>query len=158
MLYNISISTNAGYIFGAEVLGGIGTGLIVDASFSVSQWLVALVKIPFAIGCIMCARVGGIALTLAMANMMSLNLSQNEIHRIIPAASKAEMQAAISGLGWRLLEVRAQISVAIVIALRKGFHGGHCSRGVSCGTGVLHEKGEGCFEGAAEVGRDWGTE
>ncbi len=126
MLYNISISTNAGYIFGAEVLGGIGTGLFVNAPFSVSQWLVAPMEIPSAIGFIMCARVGGIALALAMANTIFLNVSQNEIHRLIPAASKAEVQAAISGVGSTLLdnatpEVRAQVVVAIVNALRKGF-------------------------------------
>ena len=54
MLYNISIFTDVGYIFGPEVLGGIGAGLIVNAPFSVSQLLVAPMEMPSAIGFTMC--------------------------------------------------------------------------------------------------------
>lgn len=68
---------------------------------------------------------GEVALALAMANTVVLNLSRNEIHKIIPAARKAEVQGAISGAGSMLLdnatpEVRAQVFVAIANALRKG--------------------------------------
>lgn len=93
MLYSISISTNAGYVFGAEVLSGISTGLFVHAPFSVSLWPVAPMEISSAIGFIMCARVRGITPALPMTNTIFLALSQNEIYRIIPAASKAEVQA-----------------------------------------------------------------
>ena len=103
MLYNISIFTDARYSFDAEVLGGKGTGLIVNAPFSV---LVACRSngIPSAIGFVMCARVGGITLALATANTIFLKLSQNEIHRIISTASQAEVQAPINGVGSTLLD------------------------------------------------------
>ena len=92
MMCSISMPINAGNVFGAEVLSGISTGLFVHAPFSVSLRLVAPMIILSAIGFIMCARVRGIALALPMPNMIFLNLSQIE-NRIIPAASKAEVQA-----------------------------------------------------------------
>ena len=126
MLYQISLSTSTGYIYGAEVLGGIGTGMFVNAPFSVSQWLVSPKDIPSAIGFIMCARVGGIALALAMANTIFLNLAENALQGIVPTASKADVQSAISGISSTLVEnadaeTRVKIVQAVVNALRKGF-------------------------------------
>ena len=126
MLYQISLSTSTGYIYGAEVLGGIGTGMFVNAPFSVSQWLVSPKDIPSAVGFIMCARVGGIALALAMANTIFLNLAENALQGIVPTASKADVQSAISGISSTLVEnadaeTRVKIVQAVVNALRKGF-------------------------------------
>ena len=126
MLYEISSSTSTGYVYGAEVVGGIGTGLFVNAPFSVSQWLVSPMEIPSAVGFIMCARVGGIALALAMANAIFLNLAENAISGLVPGASKGEVQAAISGVGSALIdgldeETRVSVLNAIIDALRKGF-------------------------------------
>ena len=127
MLYNLTLTTTpASYIYTAQVLGGIGTGLFVNAPFSVAQWLVPAREIPSAIGFIMCARVGGIALALAIANAVFLNLAENAISDILPSASRAEVQSAISGVGSALMDgldadIRQQILEAIIEALRKGF-------------------------------------
>ena len=126
MLYRINLDTKAGYVFGAEVLGGIGTGLFVNAPFSVSQWILPPKDIPAAAGFIMCARVGGIGLALAMANSIFLNLAENAISHVLPSASKTQVQSLVSGVGSSLLDnldanTQREVLNAIVNALRKGF-------------------------------------
>ena len=145
MLYTITLTTNAGFIFGAEVLGGIGTGLYVNAPFSVSQWLVSPKEIPSAVGFIMCARVGGIALALAMANTIFLNLAEDSISHILPMASKAEVQSAISGVGSSLLDsldakTREEVVNAIINALRKGFTLGIAAGALSIALSVFMDR------------------
>ena len=145
MLYTITLDTNAGFVFGAEVLGGIGTGLFVNAPFSVSQWLVSPKEIPSAVGFIMCARVGGIALALAMANSIFLNLAENSISHILPMATKAEVQSAISGVGSSLLDdldakTRQEILNAIINALRKGFTLGIAAGALSIALSVFMDR------------------
>ena len=94
MFYTIALSTSTGFIYGAKVLGGIGTGLFVNVPFSVSQWLVSPREIPSAVGLIMCARIGGIAIALTMTNAIFLNLAENSISHLLPTASKVEVQTA----------------------------------------------------------------
>lgn len=142
MLYNISLSTNAGYIFGAEVLGGIGTGMFVNAPFSVSQWIVSPMEIPAAVGFIMCARVGGIALALAMANAIFLNLAENAISHILPTASKLEVQGAISGVASSVLDsaddaTKLRVLKVIIDALRMGFTLGIAAGALSIALAVF---------------------
>ena len=60
-----------------------------------------------------------------MASMVILNLSPNEIYRIVLTARKVELQTAINGVRSTLLdnaslEVRVHVIVAIANALRKG--------------------------------------
>jgi hypothetical protein len=126
MLYTIKLSTSASFICGAEVLGGIGTGLFVNAPFSVAQWLVSPTEIPSAVGFIMCARVGGIAIALAMANTIFLNLAENAISALLPGTPLSEVQGAISGVGSTLLarlddDMKIRVVHAIINALRQGF-------------------------------------
>ena len=88
---------------------------------------------------------GKVALALAMANTVVLNLSRNEIHRIIPAARKTEVQAVISGVGAMLLdnatpEVRAHVFVVIVNALLKGLSLGIAVGALSVALSFFMEK------------------
>lgn len=145
MLYTITLDTKVAFVFGAEVLGGIGTGIFVNAPFSVSQWLVSPKDIPSAVGFIMCARVGGIALALAMANSIFLNLAENSISNILPMASKTEVQSAISGVGSSLIDnldanTRQEILNAIVNALRKGFTLGIAAGALSVALAVFMDR------------------
>jgi hypothetical protein len=103
MLYTIKLDTSAGFIYGAEVLGGICTGLFVNALFSIAQWLVSPTEIPSAVGFMMCARIGGIVIALAMANTIFLNLAENSVSALLPNTPFSEVQEAISGVGSSLL-------------------------------------------------------
>ena len=161
MLYTITLDTNTGFVFGAEVLGGIGTGLFVNAPFSVSQWLVSPKEIPSAVGFIMCARVGGIALALAMANSIFLNLAENSISHILPMASKAEVQSAISGVGSSLIDnldanTRQEILEAIINALRKGFTLGIAAGALSIALAVFMDRDKIVLKAPANLKTDKG--
>ncbi|KAL8937038.1 MAG: hypothetical protein Q9216_004627 [Gyalolechia sp. 2 TL-2023] len=103
MLFHITLTINAGYVYGALVLGGLGTGFYVNAPFAIAQWIVPEEEIPLAVGFITCAQVAGVTISLAIGNAVFLNLSQNSIQRILPDVPKEGVQAAISGAGSPLL-------------------------------------------------------
>ncbi|KAL8997628.1 MAG: hypothetical protein Q9188_006283 [Gyalolechia gomerana] len=99
MLFHITLTINAGYIYGALVVGGLGTGFFANAPFAIAQWIVPEQEIALAVGFITCAQVAGVTISLAIANAVFLNLSQNSIQRILPGVPKEGVQAAISGAG-----------------------------------------------------------
>ena len=86
-----------------------------------------------------------VALALAMASMVVLNLSRNEIYRIIPTARKAELQTAINGVRSTLLdnatlEVRVHVFFAIANALRKGLSLGHAAGALAVALSFFMER------------------
>lgn len=126
MLYELNVSTSRGYIYGALVLNGLGTGMFVNAPFSVAQWLVPPKEIPTAVGFIMCARGGGLAIALSIANSVFLNLSQNAISAQLPSVPKTAIQNLISGVSSNLLSTltdvqQEQVLITIVSKLRQVF-------------------------------------
>ena len=126
MLFHISLTTNAAYIYAALVLGGLGTGLFINAPFTIAQWLVPPEEIALAVGFITCAQVAGVTISLAVANGVFLNLAENSITRILPGVAKADVQAAVTGVGGgflKTLSAENQLLVleAIVKAIQKVF-------------------------------------
>ena len=126
MLYQISLTTNAGFIYGALVLGGIGTGLFVNAPFGIAQWLVPPSEIASAVGFITCAQVAGVTISLAIANTVFLNLAQNSISNLLPDVPMSTVQGAISGVGGKFLttlsaDMQAAVLEAIIQAIRRVF-------------------------------------
>ena len=103
MLFQLSVTTSAGYIYAALVIGGIGTGLFVNASFTVAQWLVHPREIADAVGFITCAQVAGVTISLAIANAVFLNLAQNSISNLLPGVPRSTVQGAISGVNSKFL-------------------------------------------------------
>ena len=126
MLFHISLTTNATFIYAALVLGGLGTGLFINAPFTIAQWLVPPEEIALAVGFITCAQVAGVTISLAVANAVFLNLAENSITRLLPGAAKADVQAAVTGVGGRFLktlsaENQLLVLEAIVNAIQKVF-------------------------------------
>ena len=126
MLFHISLTISTTYIYAALVLGGLGTGFIVNAPFAIAQWLVPPEEIALAVGFITCAQVAGVTISLAIGNAVFLNLAQNSITALLPGTPRAEVQAAITGVGGAFLktldeEMQVRILGAIVEALRNTF-------------------------------------
>ena len=124
MLYNITLTINTGFIYGALALGGLGTGFFVNAPFAIAQWLVPPRDIALAVGFITCAQVAGVTISLAIANAVFLNLAQNSIRKILPGAAKGDVQAAITGVGGPFLktldkQTQKMVLEAIIGAIQK---------------------------------------
>jgi Na+/melibiose symporter-like transporter len=103
MLYRIDLSTSNGFIYGAMVLNGIGTGMFLNTPFAVAQWLAPHQETSSAVGFIMCAQGGGLAIALSIANAIFLNLADNRISHDFPDLDKTQIQSLSSGSGSTLL-------------------------------------------------------
>lgn len=126
MLYRIDLSTSNGYIYGAMVLNGIGTGMFLNAPFAVAQWIAPRKETSSAVGFIMCARGGGLAIALSIANAIFLNLADNRIRHDFPNLDKTGIQSLTSGSGSTLLKTlnpgqQQQVLAAIVFAISRVF-------------------------------------
>lgn len=126
MLYKLDLSTSNGFIYGGMVLNGIGTGMFLNAPFAVAQWLAPPQETSSAVGFIMCARGGGLAIALSIANTIFLNLAQNGIRHRFPTLDTTQIQSLTSGAGSHLLETlnhaqQQQVLAAIVHAISRVF-------------------------------------
>ena len=126
MLFHISLTINTTYVYAALILGGLGTGLFVNAPFAIAQWIVPPEEIAEAVAFVTCAQVAGVTISLAMGNAIFLNLAENSITSLLPGVAKTDVQAAITGLGGKFLrtldaESQEMVLGAIVDAIRKIF-------------------------------------
>ncbi|KAJ5589345.1 hypothetical protein N7537_012023 [Penicillium hordei] len=117
-----TLTTSVGQIYGALVIGGIGTGVFSQAGFSVAQSLVPPEEIPMAVGFMTCAQVGGSAIALSIANTLFLNRATVQIMDLLPTESETTIQAMISGANTALLDslnaaLRTDVLKAIVNAI-----------------------------------------
>ena len=126
LLFHVSLTTSTAYIYVALALGGLGTGAFVNAPFAIAQWLVPPEEIALAVGFITCAQVAGVTISLAVANAVFLNLAETSITAILPGVSKADVQAAITGVGGAFLRTldpatQRRVLGAIVVAVQRVF-------------------------------------
>ncbi|KAL4744602.1 hypothetical protein BDW72DRAFT_188141 [Aspergillus terricola var. indicus] len=126
MLYKLDLSTSNGFIYGGMVLNGIGTDMFLNAPFAVAQWLAPPQETSSAVGFIMCARGGGLAIALSIANSIFLNLAQNGIRHQFPNLDTTQIQSLTSGAGSHLLEIlskaqQQQVLAVIVHAISRVF-------------------------------------
>lgn len=126
MLSHINLSTSNGYIYGAMVLNGVGTGMFLNAPFSVATWFVPPKEVPSVVGFIMCARGGGLAIALSIGNTIYLNLAQNKIKHLFPSATYSQIQSLTSGLGGSFSDSlsssqKQELLTAIVYAISRVF-------------------------------------
>jgi hypothetical protein len=96
-MYTVDLETSSGRIYGYTVIIGIGVGMWLQASFSVAQAVVKPASIGSAVGFMTLAQFTGITITLAIANAVFLNSSQNRIVEILPNVPLAEIQSAMQG-------------------------------------------------------------
>ena len=126
MLFHVSLTISTAYIYAALVLGGLGTGFFVNAPFTIAQWLAPTEEIALAVGFITCAQVAGVTISLAIANAVFLNVAENAIRGLLPGVAKADVQAAITGVGGAFLQtldpaMQERVLQAIVGAIQKVF-------------------------------------
>ncbi|RAL08541.1 MFS general substrate transporter [Aspergillus homomorphus CBS 101889] len=126
MLMHIDLHTSKAFIYGAMVINGIGTGMYLNAPFALAQFLVSPKEISSAVGFIMCARGGGLAIALSIGNSNFLNLAQSRIQELFPSMDHTQVQSLTSGVGSRLLESlspseQQQVLGAIVYAISRVF-------------------------------------
>lgn len=126
MLFYVSLTISTAYIYAALVFGGLGTGLFVNAPFAIAQWLVPPEEIALAVGFITCAQVSGVTISLAIGNAVFLTVAENSITELLPGVAKADVQAAITGVGGAFLrtlspELQRAVLGAIVVAIQRVF-------------------------------------
>ncbi|KAJ5794562.1 MFS drug efflux transporter [Penicillium paradoxum] len=121
LFYTVGADTSAAHIYGYSILTGLGTGMYLQASFSVAQASVALDMVASASGFITCAQVVGTTIALAIANSVFLNESQQSIIHLLPNISLQEVEAVISGTSPLVSSLpateKAKVQSAIVDAM-----------------------------------------
>lgn len=128
LMYTVKADSSDSTVYGYSTLVGIGIGVFVQAGFSVAQALVKPEEIPQVVGFISTAQVGGIALSIAVANSVFLNKAESGIAALLPDASAAEIQSAVTGVGSTLVnslsdDLKAQVLDAIISAMSKAYIG-----------------------------------
>lgn len=123
LMYTVNNDSSTASVYGYTILLAIGAGAFVQASFSVAQAKVQPQDIPLAIGFITAGQIGGVTISLAIANSVFLNKSTNGIQAILPNIPKEQVQAAISGAGSTFLNglddtTKRHILEAIVNAIK----------------------------------------
>ncbi|KAL8927227.1 MAG: hypothetical protein Q9208_002403 [Pyrenodesmia sp. 3 TL-2023] len=99
LMYTVGIDSSTARIYGYSILLAVGAGAFVQTSFSVAQAKVEPRMIPLAIGFITAGQIGGVTISLAIANSVFLNKSSSGIQAVLPDLPKDQVQAAISGAG-----------------------------------------------------------
>ncbi|KAL9008344.1 MAG: hypothetical protein Q9173_006520 [Seirophora scorigena] len=123
LMYTVGNESSPARVYGYSILLAVGAGAFVQASFSVAQAKVQPHMIPLAIGFITAGQIGGITISLAVANSVFLNKSTSGIRAVLPDIPEEQVQAAISGAGSAFLSAldelaRRRVLVAIVDAMK----------------------------------------
>lgn len=122
LMYTVDQGTSTANVYGYTILLGAGVGMFFQAAFSVTQAVVSLENIAPAIGFITLAQFVGITISLAIANSILLNNSQDKIQQILPNVPAGDIQAAILGARSGLVqslspELKHRVLDAIVSAI-----------------------------------------
>ncbi|KAH8595659.1 hypothetical protein B0O99DRAFT_594416 [Bisporella sp. PMI_857] len=95
LVCTIDLDASTSQVYGYTMVLGAEVGVVLQASFSVTQAVVSPENIPSAIGFITQAQFVGIIVALAVANAILLNNIQDKIQKILPNIQSADIQAAI---------------------------------------------------------------
>ena len=126
MYTQVGIDTNPSPIYGFSVLIGFGAGLYTQGPISVVQSLFPTDRIADATAFIGFGQVLGIAIMLAVANAIFLNIATGDIEQLLPGSPPAEIQSAIQGVSSDLLDsqdeqVLRQINQVVVNSINKAY-------------------------------------
>lgn len=128
LMFTVDMNTSTSAVYGYSALSGLGSGMFVQASFSVAQALVSPSEIPSAVGFITCGQITGITIGLAVANAVFLNKAEDGIMMILPDTPVEQIQGAIAGVGSQFVhslspEVQGKVLYEIVEAMSKAYIG-----------------------------------
>ncbi|KAI9653648.1 MAG: hypothetical protein M1821_006995 [Bathelium mastoideum] len=96
---NIRPETAASLLYGYTIVLGAGVGSYVQASFPVAQAKAKPEDSSNVLTLMGCAQLSGLAIGFSVANAIFINRVSDLIAEILPHTSRAEVQAAISGIG-----------------------------------------------------------
>ncbi|KAI9883460.1 MAG: hypothetical protein M1823_004772 [Watsoniomyces obsoletus] len=122
LMYTIDVDSSPARLYGYTIILGAGSGLYIQASFSVAQAKVPLEETSTASSFISLAQIGGATIALAIANSVFLNQSTKKITQILPDTSIDQVRTAIAGRGSQFFgslseEKKAQVLKVIVDAI-----------------------------------------
>lgn len=122
-LYNTSIDTSRGKIYGYLVLGGVGTGLYAMNSGPVMAAIVPPEDATHASTLFGCVDTVCGAISVAVANSIFLNRATDGIQHVLPQVPRSSVQNAIAGVGAPITEglssaQRQAVLQAILDAIR----------------------------------------
>ncbi|KAF4633505.1 hypothetical protein G7Y89_g4614 [Cudoniella acicularis] len=104
LMYTVDEFTSSAKIWGYTILLGVGCGVFVQSSFTVSQAKVRKSEIPLAIGYCTFVQLAGPAIALCIANAAFLNEAVQGIQEQAPQLPIEAIKAAISGASSRRIE------------------------------------------------------
>jgi MFS family permease len=124
LMYTVNINSSPAAVYGYTILIGFGTGAFCQASFAVAQAFVPAEEIPSAIGFISSGQIVGITISIAIANSVFLNGAETRIADILPNVPHDQIQAAIAGVGSKLVQtlpdaLREKVLEAIVASISR---------------------------------------
>lgn len=97
LMHTVKYDTSNANIYGYTILMGLGGGMYAQASFAVAQAKSKPHEIPWAVGFIALAQIGGATIALAIANSVFFNKATSGILAAVPSAPRAVVQGALSG-------------------------------------------------------------
>ncbi|KAL9597752.1 MAG: hypothetical protein Q9219_004946 [cf. Caloplaca sp. 3 TL-2023] len=150
LMHTVDNESSTARVYGYSILFAIGAGAFVQASFSVAQAKVPPQMIPLAIGFITAGQIGGVTISLAIANSVFLNKSTNGIQALLPDAPEEQIQAAISGTGSAFLSAldastQEHVLEAIINAMKNVYILGIVAGALALLLSLLMKPGEKLF-------------
>ncbi|ORY69603.1 major facilitator superfamily transporter [Pseudomassariella vexata] len=126
LLYLGDFDTSEGYIYGAEVLVGLGLGIFNQAGYTAIYKAVPSSEAGNALPFMMVAQYSGVTMGLSVAGAVFINDAMNGLRSILPTFPDTELTALISGTSNSAInavpeELRGAVITAIVESLRKVF-------------------------------------
>lgn len=115
MIAKIGIHTNAGRVYGYEILLGFGVGAYLQTGYSVIQGVLDPIHMSYgvtfmllgpvsslarkfiALLMICTGQLGGIALALSISGAVFVNTALNSLQKLLPSVPRQQLQSAISG-------------------------------------------------------------
>ncbi|KAJ5713503.1 uncharacterized protein N7483_010684 [Penicillium malachiteum] len=116
----IHVHSSAGFIYGLEVLLGVGGGASTQASFAVIQAVVIPSDAASGLTLMLLAQVGGMALGVSIAGAVFENIASNGLYALLPDYSRSQVSQIVSGTSSTLLNSLSQNlrddSLAIIVS------------------------------------------
>ncbi|KAK3342063.1 major facilitator superfamily transporter [Lasiosphaeria hispida] len=126
MLYVADLDTSEAYIYGAEVLVGVGLGIFNQAGYTVIYKVIPAAEMGNALPFMMVAQYLGVTFGLSVAGAVFVNDARNRLAQILPTFSDEQLTSLLSGASDTALdlvpnELRGDVILAILDGLRKVF-------------------------------------
>jgi len=124
LFHTVSLDTSASKIYGYSILIGLGTGMYVQAGFSIAQAKVPKNQMAAATGFIALGQVIAPLIALSVAGTVLINTATSGLTELLPNVPEEEIKNAIAGTAGPLLasltpETRTAALTVIVDSIDK---------------------------------------